>query len=134
MADPTPQQLGREWEREGAGIVGGKLVKGSGNLYYARGDVKSGGEIIWSFKHTIHQRSPVDLDVIADARSMALGPHGTNFGAVDLIAYKLGDGTMRADLDLMQLLAWIRQPPELIAPTKQDVLRHTARTPPYMRD
>lgn len=128
----TPQDLGREWERVGARIVGGRLVPGSGNAFYARGDVR-GLELVWSFKHTIHLSSPVTNAVIADARSMALGPHGTNHGALDIIAYKLGNGVMRADLDLRELVALLKAPPELIPADKQDNLRHTARTPPHMR-
>jgi hypothetical protein len=130
----TPQELGRQWERDGVKIVGGSLVKGSGNAYYARGDLKNGGEIVWSFKYASHMTSPVNGPVIEDARTMALGPTGTNFGAVDVIAYKLGDGTMRADLDLMQLIAWIKEPPTIVAATPQDNLRHTARTPSILRD
>jgi hypothetical protein len=130
---PSPQDLGREWEKELVQLVGGRLVHGSGNRCYARGDLKNGGEIVWSAKHTIHRRSPVDLDVIEDARSMALGPHGTNFGAIDVIAYKMAGDTMRADLDLMNLLAWIREPPQIVAPTSQDNIRNTARTPPHLR-
>jgi hypothetical protein len=123
----TPQDRGRDWEREGA-----RLVKGSGNLFYARGDVR-GRELVWSFKHTDSARSPVDHFVIVDARSMALGPTGTNHGALDIIAYQLGNGMRRADLDLAELVALLQAPPELIPATKQDNLRHTARTPPHLR-
>lgn len=128
----TPQDRGREWERIGAKIVGGKLIQGSGNLFYARGDVR-GLELVWSFKHADHLRSPVNNAVIVDARTMALGPTGTNHGALDIIAYRLGNGVMRADLDLRELVALLQAPPELIPASPQDNLRHTARTPPHMR-
>jgi hypothetical protein len=128
----SAQDRGRVWEREGARLVGGQLVKGSGNRFYARGDVR-GRELVWSFKATDHLSSPVNNAVIADALSMALGPHGTNFGALDVIAYKLGNGTTRVDLDLMEFVAILKAPPELIPATAQENLRHTARTLPHER-
>lgn len=128
----TPQDRGREWERNLARIVGAQLVKGSGNTFYARGDVR-GREIIWSAKHTDHLSSPVNNAVIADARSMALGPTGTNHGALDIVAYQIGNGVMRADLDLRELVEMLKAPPELIPASSQDNLRYTARTPPYQR-
>lgn len=127
----TPQEQGRRWEREGMKLVGGRLMPGSGNQAYALGDGRTGAEIVWSFKHTIHGRSPVDASVIEDARHMALDSGST--GMADVIAYKLGNGMQRADLDLMQLLAWIAKPPEIVPATSNAAVHQTAKTPPFMR-
>lgn len=133
MAELTPQDRGRQWEKDGAKLVGGRLVKGSGNSFHARGDVKNGGQIVWSFKHTIHNSFSVTRDIIEDARSMALGPMAADSSIIDVLAYKMGDGTMRGDLDLMTLIAWIAQPPEILPATKTDSIRATARTPNLLR-
>lgn len=133
MAELTPQEKGYEWEREGARLVGGQLQRGSGNRCYARLDV-SGYEILWSFKHTEHASFRVSREIIDEARMATNGPEGIKPNTIDIIAYKLGDGTMRGDLDLMQLIAWIREPPALIPATRQDQLRATAKRPPYLRD
>jgi hypothetical protein len=79
----TPQEAGRRWERELAMIVGGKLQPGSGNAYYARGDLANGGAIIWSAKATIHNSFSVSRAVIDDARTMALGPGSASSDVVD---------------------------------------------------
>ncbi len=129
----TPQEAGRRWERELAMIVGGKLQPGSGNAYYARGDLANGGAIIWSAKATIHNSFSVSRAVIDDARTMALGPGSASSDVVDVLAYRLGDGTMRADLDLMQLVAWIAAPPEIVPASSMDGTRKAARTPSLLR-
>lgn len=129
----TPQEMGMDWERELARLVGGRIQPGSGNLIQARGDV-SGDGLLWTAKHTIHLSSPVTKAAIEDARTMASGPSLASMGAEVVFGYQLGDGTMRADLSLLQLIAWLREPPALIAATKQDSIRHTARTPSALRD
>lgn len=129
----TPQELGYEWEHELARLVGGRVQKGSGNLIIARGDVAGRAALLWSAKFSTHLSSPVTKVAIEDAKTMASGPevgiaHDVVFG------YKLGDGTMRADLDLLQLIEWLREPPSIIPATKQDAIRATARRPTMLRD
>lgn len=133
MAGSTPQDLGYAWEREGVADLGVQLQMGSGNRAYAPLDA-SGRELLVSFKYTSHLRSPVDRRVIEEARAAVIGARSASPGRIDIIGYKLGDGTTRADLDWMQLIAWIKEPPEIVAATKTESLRHSARLPSSMRE
>lgn len=133
MAAKTPQDLGREWESELARLVGGKVQKGSGNQVHIPLDV-AGHTIIWSAKHTTHASFSISKRIIDEARMSVLGPAAGALDRIDIIGYKLGDGTMRADLDLMEMIAWIREPPQLIPASKTDNIRATARVPSILRD
>lgn len=128
----SAQDRGRAWERELARLVGGRLQKGSGNRCYAKLDV-AGRQIIWSAKHTddlSFRLSRADFD---EARQAVMGPSGIDPTIMPILGIHMGDNTMLASLDLMELIAWIREPPEIIAPTKRDQLRATAKVPPMMR-
>lgn len=129
----TPQELGYEWEQDLARLVGGRVQKGSGSQVHIPLDV-AGHTIIWSAKHTIHNSFSVSKKIIDEARLSVQGPAAASLDRIDILAYKMGDGTMRADLDLLQMLAWIREPPALIPASKQDQIRATARTPGLLRD
>lgn len=129
----TPQDRGREWEHELARLVGGRVQVGSGNQVHIPLDV-AGNTIIWSAKHTDALSFRISKAVIEEARMSVIGPAAGSQGRIDIIGYKLGDGTMRADLDLLELIAWLREPPQLLPATQQERLRHTARTPTLLRD
>lgn len=132
MADKTPQELGYEWDRELARIIQGQAHKGSGNRFYQKLDA-SGHELVVSGKHTTHASfSITDADLDEVVRG-AYGPEAIKPDVIPILAVKLGTGRMVAALDLMQLIAWIAAPPELIPATKQDQVRATVKVPPYLR-
>jgi hypothetical protein len=131
--NPTPQELGYAWERQGAADLGASLQIGSGNRSYAPLDA-AGHELLVSFKYTSAIRSPIDRQAIEEARAAVLGARSASPGRIDVIGYKLGDGTTRADLDWMQFIAWIKEPPSIVPATKQESLRHSARLPSSARD
>jgi hypothetical protein len=130
--DSTPQEKGYEWEREGATDLGAHLQTGSGNRAYAPLDA-SGREILVSFKYHDGLRSPVDHKVIAEARNAVLGARSASPDRIDIIGYQLGNGMKRADLDWMQFIAWIKEPPQIVEATPTERLRHTARLPSSQR-
>lgn len=132
MVPETPQDRGRQWEHDLVGLVGGKVQRGSGNRVYARLDV-DGRDVLWSAKHTDHLSWSLSRAVFDDARSAVLGPTSIKPDLTTIIATKLGDGTMIASLDLLELIAWIRKPPALIEPTREDAIKATAKVPPFMR-
>jgi hypothetical protein len=132
-SDLTPQEEGYAWERQGAADLGAQLQVGSGNRSYAPLDA-AGYELLVSFKYTGAIRSPIDKQAIEEARAAVLGARSASPGRIDIIGYKLGDGTRRADLDWMQFIAWIKEPPTLVPATKQENLRHSARLPSSARD
>lgn len=133
MTSPTPQELGFQWDYDLAKLVQGERHVGSGNRAYQRLDA-SGHTLILSGKHTIHRSFSIaenDLDEMVRA---TLGPEAATGGVIPILATKFGSGRMIATLDLLQLLEWIRQPPELVPASKQDGIRRTARTPSFLRE
>lgn len=67
------KDIGREWEREFAKIIGGTVTKGSGNQWHTKLDVK-GKSMLWSLKATSKQSFSVTRGVLSELERSALGP------------------------------------------------------------
>lgn len=80
-----PKELWEEWEREVAERTGGDLVKASGRLDYAKGDVKTGGFLI-DAKDTETDGYPVTADFWGKLASWA-----RNEGREPCIAVRIED-------------------------------------------
>lgn len=128
----TPQELGYQWDAEVARLIGGERHPGSGNRVYRKLDA-SVGTLIFSGKHTVHRSFSVTDDDLDEAVRAVSGPEGLKPGVVPILAVKLGTGRKVAVLDLETLVEWLQAPPQIIEPSKQDALRATARTPPFLR-
>lgn len=128
----TPQELGYEWDYELSRLIGGERHAGSGNRVYSKLD-GSGNSLIVSGKYVDAASFSVkeaDLDEMLRA---TVGPEAPTMGLIPILGAKYRSGRTIAVLDLMQLLDWIRQPPQLIPTSKQDNIRRTARTPKLLR-
>lgn len=128
----TPQQLGYEWDHELGRLVQGTSHIGSGNRVYQKLDA-SGHTLILSGKYVDSASFSIKETDLDEMLRATVGPEGHMGGLVPILAAKFKSGRVIGTLDLLQLLAWLKQPPELIPATKQDAIRHTARTPPHLR-
>lgn len=130
----TPQQLGFEWDYELGRLIMGERHVGSGNQVFQKLDA-SGHTLIISGKHTVNASFSIKESDLDEMLRATVGPEVVFHGLIPILATKFGaSGRMIATLDLLQLLDWIRQPPQLIPTTKQDDIRRTARTPNLLRD
>lgn len=133
MTDKTPQQLGYEWEEKVSKDFDAPIQTGSGNRVYAPLDV-AGRRFLISAKNTIHQSFSLSKKVFEEAVEKTVGTKsagGTD--VIPIVAVRLGDGTEIAVLPMEDLIALMKAPPELIESSKQDNIRHTARTPSLLR-
>lgn len=133
MPDPTPQELGYQWDADLAKLIQGERHIGSGNRPYQKLDA-SGHTLIFSGKHTIHESFSIKQADLDETLRAALGPEAARPGLIPILAAKFGSSQRTiAVMDLLQLLDWIKSPPELLPATKQEALRRTARTPSFGR-
>lgn len=82
----TPQDQGRQYERDFAEKLGGKVVVGSGNQWFAKLDVGD-RTILWSLKHTGKDFLRVTRKILGEAITEAtkIGSKGAIPGvAVDI--------------------------------------------------
>lgn len=129
----TPQQLGYEFDHELAALIQGERHMGSGNRPHSRLDA-SGHTLIFSGKYVDAMSFSIKENDLDEMVRATVGPESMSAGLIPILAAKFKSGRTIATLDLLQLLDWIRQPPDLVPSTKQDAIRATARTPPYLRD
>lgn len=127
----TPQDRGREWEREVARLVGGRLQPGSGNRVEAQLDV-SGGLVLVECKATDAQSFSLTTKVWYAVREASTGSSSASHVQA-MLAVRLGDGTRLGVVDLDDLVSWIREPPALLPATASSELRRLARTPTLLR-
>lgn len=136
--DQTAQDLGRAWDREVARRTGGRAHPGSGNGVLQL-DSRTGLLLIEA-KLTSHASISLSPAMLEQARAAVVGPEAMTGGYDSILALKVGAtsssdlaGPALAVVDLDLLISWLRSPPEIVASTKRDDLRATARTPSIMR-
>lgn len=128
----TPQELGFEFDYELARLIQGVRHVGSGNQAFQRLDA-SGHTLIFSGKYTSHASFSIKESDLDETLRAAIGPEAASTGLIPILATKFASGRIIATLDLLQLLDWIKSPPDLLPATKQENLRRTARTPAILR-
>ncbi len=128
----SAQNRGREWEREVAALVGGKLQPGSGNRVEAQLDVSS-GLLLCECKHTDAASFSLSSKVWDAVREASSGSSSATY-AQTMLAVRLGaTGHRLGVVDLDTLVEWLRQPPALLSATQNSELRRLARTPTLLR-
>ena len=86
MSKPTPQQLGRDFEKELATEFGLKQVPGSGAVWHSKLDIH-GNDARWSLKSTDLVSFPITLTDIREAFEACYGPGGD--GSIPLFAVRM---------------------------------------------
>jgi hypothetical protein len=125
---PTPQELGRQFERDFAeNELGGlaKPVPGSGALPQYNLDVDQ-LSILWSLKHTTHASIRLTEDIILEAFAGAEGP-GSRM-VIPALALRIGglDETIAA-LRMRDLLGIARREIDFsVAPSRRETKRALA--------
>lgn len=127
-----PQRRGRDWEREVAELVGGKLQPGSGNRVEAQLDV-SGGLLLIEAKYTDAASFSLSTKVWDAVREASTGSSSATYTQT-MLAVRLGaSGHRLGVVDLDTLISWIRERPTLLPPAPSSELRRIARTPTILR-
>ncbi len=128
----SAQDRGREFEREVAELVGGKLQPGSGNRVEAQLDV-SGGLILIETKHTDAASFSITSKIWDAVREASSGSSSATY-SMTMLAVRLGaTGHRLGVVDLALLADWLRAPPELLPSAPGSELRRLARTPTLLR-
>jgi hypothetical protein len=85
----TPQEAGRRFEAEWTALIGGDLVPGSGNQWFAKLDVE-GGSIVYSLKATVDDTyDERELAIaLAEAEAYITSPGGPGGVCVAALAYR----------------------------------------------
>lgn len=132
----TPQQKGRDFERELAEELGLSLVPGSGNQWWAKLDLK-GVRARWSLKYTESNSFPlrrVDFEEALDATTGLQGDGSTSIFAVRMEGLP-DDFVMMWKNDFIQMqageLKFVGEDP---TPKKSEVRRARSRVPVLMRE
>lgn len=128
----TPQQLGRIWEKEWADAIGAKMVKGSGNQWHSKLDVR-GRKITWSNKYTGNDSFSVTKPLIDEFVRATMGPGASGFDRMGALAVRTAQFevvVMRAD-DFIQL---VKEESPIISAEKADARRAAARVPLLLRE
>lgn len=113
-------------------MIGGTCHPGSGNRIGWALDT-SGHTIVVSGKYVDAKSFQVletDLDEMLRA---TVGPEAVRSGTTPVLAARYRSGRSVAVMDLLQLVEWIRRPPELLPSSRNEAVRHTARVPPHLR-
>lgn len=128
----SPQKSGTRFERYWSSLFGVQPVKGSGNTWTCKLDVKD-GSITWSCKWTSHESFRISKELMQEAID---GVHQNGDDSIPGIAMAIDGGSevivaMRAD-DLLRLLS--SDAAGYITPSKANQKRALARIPSLMRD
>jgi len=75
------QDRGREFEADWGDLIGEKPVRGSGNQWFAKLDIR-GGQFLWSLKHTDKASITIRAEDIEEARAAVQGPHGVGLNTM----------------------------------------------------
>lgn len=126
----TPQESGREWERIWAEKIGGKVVPGSGNQWYAKLDVR-GQSITWSNKWTGNKSFSITDQMLKEIRQATLAAGGNgSIGAMAVRIESVGDVVVMPADDFLELM----KSKPIIQAEKADNRRATARVPQLLRE
>ena len=129
---PTPQSLGRAFERRFADLIGAKVVPGSGNQWFAKQDVRS-AVVLWSLKWTSKRHFLFSTKLMTEVEEAISAPGGIGGETIPGVATSL-DGevfiTLRAD-DFIRLF---QSEIKFIEPTKNEEKRLRSKIPELFRN
>lgn len=127
----TPQQAGREFEKQVAKKHDLKLHKGSGNLWYLKLDI-GGKEIVFECKWSSSDSITISRAMIQKAQEATRGPGGEGVTPA-IIAGSEGLRTPQVILDLNDLIMLLEEKRELFMQSKTHAKRERASVPSLFR-
>lgn len=128
---PTPQELGREFERFWAKLFGGSVTPASGARWYSKLDVKTRG-MLWSLKFTSFRSFPLTQEVLSEAFEAATGIGSE--GVIPALGIRVGSEAF--DVVVLRrddFLAMVREGVSFVEPTRSDVKKARSKVPILLR-
>lgn len=127
----TPQENGRQFEKEFADSLGAKLVKGSGNQWFAKLDVSS-AHILWSLKSTSKKSLPFTSALMQEAEAAILGSGGVGGETVPGVATSV-DGEVYVTLKQADFIRLFQSDVKFIEPSNSEKKRQRSKLPELFR-
>lgn len=128
----TPQEEGREFEKEFAKRLGANLVPGSGNQWWMKLDVK-GKSFLWSCKYTSKETFAISRGILHEAVRAVIGPGGVGGDVYPGLAVRIVDEDyiiMRAN-DFYDLVS---SGVEIVAPSRREGKMKRGNIPYFKRN
>lgn len=132
----TPQEKGREYERELAARLGAKEVPGSGATPFRKLDVE-GSSFLVSAKHTDHDSFRLTRSDLREARTAVSGAGGVGGDFHPLMVLRVGgvDGSEVVVMELDTFIGMMKGEFQFGKDTsKGEARRERSRTPALFRD
>lgn len=98
----SPQEQGRLFERDLAAEFGLNKVKGSGNVWHSKLDVK-GNKALWNLKYTEKPAFPIKYTEILESLEACYGPGGDGSTPLWAARIPVGDFIVMRKEDFMSL-------------------------------
>lgn len=122
---------GLKYEKDFARKIGGKIVPGSGNKWYAKLDVRS-SSIIWSCKYTSKVSFSLTKDILYEAWRAAIGPGGS--GTIPALAINIESADEEVVvLRLSDFLSLLQDERKLFEPTGKSKKMLQSAVPKFRR-
>lgn len=128
----SKQDIGKEWEKTLATRLGGRVVPGSGNQWYAKLDVRS-HSFLWSCKATAANSFRLTKDHIYEAVRAVIGPGGSGGKTIPGIALKI-QGEELVVLLLSDLLELLQEDVKFVPLTKKEEKIKRGTVPTFNRE
>jgi hypothetical protein len=128
-----PHEIGREFEEAWSKRVGGKLVPGSGNKWWAKMDVGD-AEFLWSCKATTNNGFRITQELVDEVVEAVFAPGGRG-SSTPALALRVGTPAydlvvLRAD-DFERI---VQQEVKYVRQSNEDSKRQRAAVPELLRD
>lgn len=126
-----PQDIGGEFERSFAAKIGGKVVLGSGNQWFAKLDVGS-KSFLWSLKATAKESFSLTRGMLHETIRAVYGPGGKGGDIIPGMAVCVQDEEYVV-LKLDDFLNLVREDIKLVKPTKRQEQKAQGSIPRFSR-
>lgn len=126
-----PQDIGGEFEKRFAKRIGGTIVPGSGNQWFAKLDVGS-KSFLWSLKATAKESFRLTRGMLHETLRAIVGPGGKGGDTIPGMAVSI-QGEEYVVLQLDDFLTIVREDVKLVPPTKREEQRGRAATTKFER-
>ncbi len=128
----TPQNQGRQFEKDLAEEFGLKQVPGSGSVWHSKLDIK-GNDFRWSLKYTEKNQVPISFADILEALEACYGAGGDGSTPIWAMRIPVGDYIILSKEDFKAIQnGWIKIINE--DNPKVEQRKAKARTPELLRD
>lgn len=124
--------IGSWWEQEFARRVGGELIPGSGNKWYAKLDAKD-AKLLWSCKATDFKTYPVTKADLDEARRAVLAPGGIGPDYLPALAIHTSQCEFVA-MAMPVFMQMVTEPVRYVRPSKIDTRRARSKIPQLFRN